>query len=174
MARSYPHRRRHQPDDQRPDTRSRSGQSHRRAESRTQAQRRADGLPPHGLLGEAGIFSITGPTGAGKSTILDAITLALFGKAARYEKEADTLIESLTGLDYHRFLCSVLLAQGRFKEFLDAGDNERGELLQKITGTEIYSRISQKAFEIASSHDKNIHSALRKRVSHHSRSSQTS
>ena len=41
----------------------------------------------NGLLGEAGIFSITGPTGAGKSTILDAITLALFGKAARYESK---------------------------------------------------------------------------------------
>src|SRR5210317_747261 len=39
-------------------------------------------------IGEAGIFAITGPTGAGKSTILDAITLALFGKAARYDKSS--------------------------------------------------------------------------------------
>ena len=37
-----------------------------------------------GPLGKTGIFAITGPTGAGKSTIMDAITLALFGKAARY------------------------------------------------------------------------------------------
>ena len=30
-----------------------------------------------------GIFAITGPTGAGKSTILDAICLALYGQTPR-------------------------------------------------------------------------------------------
>ena len=36
-----------------------------------------------GQLGAVGIFGVFGPTGAGKSTILDGITLALFGKVTR-------------------------------------------------------------------------------------------
>ncbi len=37
----------------------------------------------NGVLGDAGLFVITGPTGAGKSTILDVITLALFNRIPR-------------------------------------------------------------------------------------------
>ena len=37
-------------------------------------------------LNEAGIFAITGKTGAGKSTILDALCVALFDKTPRLEK----------------------------------------------------------------------------------------
>lgn len=38
----------------------------------------------NGPVGRCNIFSIVGPTGSGKSTILDAISLALFGTAPRY------------------------------------------------------------------------------------------
>lgn len=40
----------------------------------------------HGVLGESNIFSIVGPTGSGKSTILDAICLALYNRAPRYPR----------------------------------------------------------------------------------------
>lgn len=56
-------------------------------------------------------------------------------------------IEEITGLDFNRFTKSMLLAQGGFAAFLNANDNERSELLERLTGTDIYSRISQHTFE---------------------------
>lgn len=56
-------------------------------------------------------------------------------------------IEAITGLDFKRFTKSMLLAQGGFAAFLNADDNERSALLEQLTGTDIYSRISQHTFE---------------------------
>ncbi len=165
---------------------------------------------------EAGLFAITGPTGAGKTSILDAITVALYGKAARYDNDkpdelmtrhtaesfsevefevnqksyrakwglrrargkidgalqsvhhslvdlemdkavpgtgtatrAKKKIEYLIGLKYESFRKSVLLAQGDFAAFLQAKENERGELLERITGTDTYSKISEAAYQRA-------------------------
>ncbi len=42
-------------------------------------------------LKSAGIFAITGPTGAGKSTILDALCLALYAKTPRYSQAIENV-----------------------------------------------------------------------------------
>jgi exonuclease SbcC len=58
-------------------------------------------------------------------------------------------IADITGLDFPRFTKSMLLAQGGFAAFLNASANERAELLEELTGTEIYGEISRKVFEQA-------------------------
>ncbi|MEL6534394.1 MAG: AAA family ATPase, partial [Bacteroidota bacterium] len=55
--------------------------------------------------------------------------------------------EQLIGLNYDQFIRSMLLAQGEFARFLKSDKNERGKLLEKITGSEIYRLIGRKAFE---------------------------
>lgn len=58
-------------------------------------------------------------------------------------------IAEITGLDFPRFTKSMLLAQGGFAAFLNASANDRAELLEELTGTEIYGEISKKVFEQA-------------------------
>ena len=161
-----------------------------------------------------GIFALTGPTGAGKSTILDAICLALYGSTPRLGKitknnndimsrqtgecyaevcfessegrfrchwsqhrarkkpdgklaeskheiaDADSgeileskkrdvalVIEAKTGMDFERFTRSILLAQGGFDTFLKADIEQKSKILEQITGTDIYSKISQRSHE---------------------------
>ncbi|OQX33114.1 MAG: chromosome segregation protein SMC, partial [Candidatus Sedimenticola endophacoides] len=56
-------------------------------------------------------------------------------------------IETVTGMDFERFTRSMLLAQGGFAAFLQAAPDERAPILEQITGTEIYSRISIRVHE---------------------------
>ena len=182
-------------------------------------------------LCSAGIFAITGATGAGKSTILDALCLALYGKTPRYlqakeagieihdvqgsslsqgdvrsilrdgtadgfsevdfrgvdnqdycaswsvrrarnkvegsmqsdsitlknitsnvaipGKKQETLneIARLVGLNFEQFTRSVLLAQGDFTAFMKANKDDKSSLLEKLTGTHIYTEISKNIYE---------------------------
>lgn len=51
------------------------------------------------------------------------------------------------GLSFEQFTRAVLLAQNEFSAFLKTDENERGELLETLTGTTIYTEISKRAFE---------------------------
>ena len=66
---------------------------------------------------------------------------------AEQTREKLRLTEELTGLDFARFTKSMLLAQGGFAAFLEADAKSRAELLEQLTGTEIYGQISQRVFE---------------------------
>jgi exonuclease SbcC len=57
------------------------------------------------------------------------------------------LVTDITGLDFGRFTKSMLLAQGDFAAFLNADAKKRAELLEELTGTDIYGRISAGIFE---------------------------
>ncbi|WP_230352427.1 exonuclease subunit SbcC [Lelliottia sp. WAP21] len=65
------------------------------------------------------------------------------------DKVTDKLDQTatLTGLDYGRFTRSMLLSQGQFAAFLNAKPSDRAELLEELTGTEIYGQISAMVFE---------------------------
>lgn len=72
--------------------------------------------------------------------------------------EKARLVEEITGLSFERFTKSMLLAQGGFAAFLNASASERADLLEQLTGTEIYGRISRRVFE----HTRNAEAALGK------------
>ncbi|AIA70069.1 AAA family ATPase [Pectobacterium atrosepticum] len=53
----------------------------------------------------------------------------------------------LTGLDFGRFTRSMMLSQGQFAAFLNAKADDRAELLEELTGTDIYGLISERVYE---------------------------
>lgn len=175
-----------------------------------------------GVLAKEPLFLICGETGSGKSTILDAITLALFDKVSRYENvrnkekvesgittkdtynilrkgkydgkaelhfsvnddcyvatwsvhktksntysktnrrrleivknglrtvvcsninDVNDKIVELIELTYEQFVRSVMLAQGEFNTFLVSERSRQSEILEMLTGTEVYSQIAER------------------------------
>ncbi|RKH89677.1 nuclease SbcCD subunit C, partial [Corallococcus praedator] len=72
-------------------------------------------------------------------SLTDVATGQLFG---RTKGEVLQAIQERLGLSFDQFRRSALLAQGEFAAFLRADANERAELLERMTGTEVYSRLS--------------------------------
>ncbi|MBC3861163.1 exonuclease SbcC [Undibacterium jejuense] len=71
--------------------------------------------------------------------------LPIGGKKTEVKEE----IVKRIGLKFEQFTRAVLLAQNEFSSFLKADDNERGELLQTLTGSVIYEELSKRAFQRA-------------------------
>lgn len=63
------------------------------------------------------------------------------------KNEYKQLIEARLGLNFEQFTRAVLLAQSEFSAFLKADDNDRSELLEKLTDTALYTRLGKRAFE---------------------------
>ncbi|KXV33848.1 exonuclease SbcC [Gluconobacter thailandicus] len=66
-------------------------------------------------------------------------------------KKTETKAEilRLVGLNAQQFGRAVVLAQGEFEAFIKADGDERAQLLEKLTGADIYSRVGRLAFEKA-------------------------
>ncbi|WP_226457359.1 AAA family ATPase [Pseudomonas sp. AF03-9] len=68
---------------------------------------------------------------------------------ASQKTEYKTQLELALGLNFEQFTRAVLLAQSEFSAFLKANDNERSELLEKLTDTALYTRLGRRAFDKA-------------------------
>ncbi len=66
-----------------------------------------------------------------------------------FDKDNDIKAEiaSVIGLDFEQFLRTVMLSQGEFTKFLNSSDNDKADILEKLTGIDIYSKIGKKIYD---------------------------
>ncbi len=72
------------------------------------------------------------------------------GRIVTKQKEVTAAVCALTGLDRDRFRRTVMIAQGEFRELLDAKTEERMVILRNIFGTDLYARFSNTAKHLVS------------------------
>jgi exonuclease SbcC len=82
-----------------------------------------------------------------QATEMELIRLSDRQRLGGKKTEVQEEIIRILGLNFDQFTRAVLLAQNEFSVFLKAPDDERAGLLETLTGTDEYSRISMRAFE---------------------------
>lgn len=60
--------------------------------------------------------------------------------------EVEQIIQWAIGLTFEQYCRTAMLAQGDFTLFLKSNENDKSEILEKLTGTEIYTRIGAQIF----------------------------
>lgn len=78
-----------------------------------------------------------------KQTLTDLNSQQTFAKREIGEK-----IDKIVGLTFAQFCRTTLLAQGDFTKFLYSKENDKADILEKLTGTEQYARIGQMIYTI--------------------------
>jgi exonuclease SbcC len=87
--------------------------------------------------------------GALQNTAMTLLRLPQEQPVGGTKSEIKAEIARCIGLSFDQFTRAVLLAQNEFSAFLKADDNERGELLETLTGNLVYTEISRRAYERA-------------------------
>lgn len=69
-----------------------------------------------------------------------------YGKDKSEITKIEAIRQRVVGLSFDQFCRTTMLAQGEFTKFLKSNDDKKSEILEKITGTEIYSSIGKEIF----------------------------
>lgn len=64
------------------------------------------------------------------------------------DKDIKAKIVDTVGFDFEQFCRTTMLAQGEFTRFLKSDEKEKSDILEKLTGTEIYSEIGKRIYEV--------------------------
>lgn len=87
------------------------------------------------------------PTGKLQKVERQLINLTENKELANRARDVDSTIKEIIGLDFNQFTRTVMLAQNQFAQFLNADNRDKAEILEMLTGTDIYSKISMAIFQ---------------------------
>lgn len=63
------------------------------------------------------------------------------GQILGKQREVKAKVEQVTGMTFEQYCRTSMLAQGEFSRFLKSSENDKADILEKLTRTDIYARI---------------------------------